>query len=37
MVDISDYKVPSLKGGFLPANPIKFCLKYTPPTIAIVY
>ena len=31
------YSVPSLSGGFLPADPIKFCLKYRPPTLAIVY
>jgi hypothetical protein len=29
--------VPANNGGFIPADPIKFCLKYKPPTIAIVY
>jgi hypothetical protein len=29
--------VPTTSGGFSPANPIKFCLKYDPPIIAIVY
>jgi hypothetical protein len=29
--------VPSNNGGLLPANPLKFCLKYNPPIIAIVY
>ena len=37
MVEKSQYQVPSSKGGYLPANPIQFCLKYHPPTIAIVY
>jgi len=32
-----NYQVPSNKGGLLPANPLKFCLKYDPPLIAIVY
>ncbi|CDW91019.1 UNKNOWN [Stylonychia lemnae] len=31
------YQVPSSTGGFLPADPIKFCLRFKPPTIAIVY
>jgi hypothetical protein len=31
------YQVPSSTGGFIPADPIKFCLRYRPPTIAIVY
>ncbi len=31
------YQVPTNTGGFSPANPIKFCLKYDPPIIAIVY
>lgn len=31
------YRVPSTSGGFLPANPIKFCLRFKPPTIALVY
>jgi hypothetical protein len=29
--------VPSSSGGFLPADPIKFCLRFKPPTIALVY
>jgi hypothetical protein len=29
--------VPSSSGGFIPADPIKFCLRFKPPTIAIVY
>ncbi len=32
-----NYQVPASNGGFLPADPIKFCLRYRPPTIAIVY
>jgi hypothetical protein len=31
------YRVPSSSGGFIPADPIKFCLRFRPPTIAIVY
>jgi hypothetical protein len=31
------YTVPSSSGGRIPAEPIKFCLKFRPPTIAIVY
>ena len=31
------YKVPSSKGGFLSAEPVQFCLRYKPPTIALVY
>lgn len=31
------YKVPSTGGGFIGADPIKFCLRFRPPTIAIVY
>jgi hypothetical protein len=31
------YRVPSSSGGFIPADPIKFCLRFKPPTIAIVY
>jgi hypothetical protein len=31
------YQVPSSSGGFIPADPIKFCLRFKPPTIAIVY
>lgn len=36
MVELS-YSVPGNNGNFLPADPIKFCLRYKPPTIAIVY
>ena len=32
-----DYRVPSSGGSFIPADPIKFCLRFKPPTIAIVY
>lgn len=32
-----DYTVPASNGSFIPADPIKFCLRFTPPTIAIVY
>ena len=31
------YQVPSSTGGKIPADPIKFCLRFKPPTIAIVY
>jgi hypothetical protein len=31
------YTVPSHSGGRIPAEPIKFCLRFRPPTIAIVY
>ena len=31
------YRVPSSTGGFIPADPIKFCLRFRPPTIAIIY
>lgn len=31
------YKVPSQSGNFILADPIKFCLRFRPPTIAIVY
>lgn len=31
------YRVPSSTGGFIPADPIKFCLRFKPPTLAIVY
>jgi len=31
------YQVPANNGSFIPADPVKFCLKYKPPTIAIVY
>jgi hypothetical protein len=34
---MASYSVPAIDGSFLPANPLKFCLKYKPPTIAIVY
>jgi len=33
----ANYRVPSSTGGSLPADPIKFCLRFRPPTIAIVY
>jgi len=34
----SSYKVPSRDDGkFLLANPLKLCLKFRPPTIAVVY
>jgi hypothetical protein len=29
--------VPSSDGSMIPANPTKFCVKFRPPTIAIVY
>jgi hypothetical protein len=29
--------VPSSKGGFISADPVQLCLKYKPPTIAVVY
>lgn len=29
--------MPSLDGRMVQATPLKFCLKYKPPTIAIVY
>jgi hypothetical protein len=31
------YRVPTTGGGFISADPIKFCLRFRPPTIAIVY
>jgi|LauGreDrversion4_2_1035121.scaffolds.fasta_scaffold90215_7 hypothetical protein len=31
------YRVPSSTGGFIAADPIKFCLRFKPPTLAIVY
>lgn len=31
------YRVPSTSGGLIPANPMKFCLRFKPPTIALVY
>lgn len=33
----ANYRVPSTSGGSVPADPIKFCLRFRPPTIAIVY
>lgn len=33
----ANYRVPSSTGGSVPADPIKFCLRFRPPTIAIVY
>lgn len=33
----SRYQVPSLDGRLLGATPLKLCLKYRPPTIAVVY
>jgi hypothetical protein len=32
-----NYQVPSSSGGLISADPIKFCLRFKPPTIAIVY
>jgi hypothetical protein len=37
MKDELNYQVPSSRGGYIPADPIKFCLRYSPPVIAIVY
>lgn len=31
------YQVPASNGGLIEADPIKFCLRFRPPTIAIVY
>ncbi len=31
------YRIPTGLGTFLAADPIKFCLRFKPPTIAIVY
>lgn len=31
------YQVPALDGRMIQATPLKFCLKYKPPTIAVVY
>jgi hypothetical protein len=31
------YQLPTQGGGFISADPIKFCLRFRPPTIAIVY
>ena len=33
----SIYQVPVLDGRLMQATPLKFCLKYRPPTIAVVY
>jgi len=33
----ASYKVPALDGKFLQAIPIKLCIKFRPPTIAVVY
>ena len=33
----SSYQVPALDGRMIQATPLKFCLKYKPPTIAVVY
>lgn len=33
----SRYQVPSLDGRLLGATPLKLCLKFRPPTIAVVY
>lgn len=32
-----NYTLPSNSGTFIQATPINFCLRYRPPTIAIVY
>ena len=32
-----NYSVPSQAGTMIPANPLNLCLKFTPPTIAVVY
>ncbi len=29
--------MPSSKGGFVSADPVQLCIKYKPPTIAVVY
>lgn len=34
---LSNYHVPSMDNKLLPAYPIKLALKYTPPTLAVVY
>ena len=31
------YQVPALDGRLIQATPLKFCLNYRPPTIAVVY
>ena len=33
----SSYQVPSTSGRLVQAAPQKFCLKYDPPTIAVLY
>lgn len=33
----ASYKVPSNDGKFIQALPLKLCLKFRPPTIAVVY
>ena len=33
----SNYKVPSSRGGYLSAEPVSLCLRFKPPTIAVVY
>jgi hypothetical protein len=33
----SSYQVPANDGRLLQATPLKLCLKYRPPTIAVVY
>jgi len=33
----ASYKVPALDGRFLQALPLKLCIKFRPPTIAVVY
>jgi len=33
----SNYQVPCLDGRMVQATPLKFCLKFRPPTIAVVY
>ena len=33
----SSYQVPATDGRMILATPLKFCLNYRPPTIAVVY
>lgn len=33
----ASYQVPATDGRMILATPIKFCLNFTPPTIAVVY
>ena len=33
----SSYKVPATDGRMVVATPLKFCLNFRPPTIAVVY